>query len=68
MAALISSFKEFNFRLRKKRQVIGVPGGWNLAELTGGKEQYWACRRKSVRIRMPSGPDRVANLFLYLME
>jgi len=29
-----------------------MPGGWNLAGLTGGKEQYWACRLKSVRFRV----------------
>jgi hypothetical protein len=26
-----------------------------LAGLTGGNEQYWGCRGKSVRFRMPQG-------------
>ena len=49
-------------------RVADVSGDWNLAELTDGKEQYWACQRDSVRIQMPSGLDGVVNLFLFLVE
>jgi len=49
-------------------QIIGIPRGWNLEGMTGGKEQYWACSRKSIRIQMPSGLDGVVNPFLFLVE
>jgi hypothetical protein len=42
-----------------------MPSDWNLAGLTSGKEQYWACRRRSVRFRMPL--DWTASL-IYLFS
>jgi hypothetical protein len=54
--------------LPAKVAVVGMPGGWNFAGMTGGKEQYWAYRRDSVRFRMPSGLDGFANRFLFLVE
>jgi hypothetical protein len=32
-----------------------MPGGWNLAGMTGVNEQYWAYRLKLVRFRVFQG-------------
>jgi len=34
---------------------IGVPDGWNLAELTDEKEQYQACRRVAEGMEVQKG-------------
>ena len=73
-AAISNKFLNFYFRhigvIETATEAAVYRHTWWLvvAGMTGVKEQFWACRRKSDRIRMPSGQNGVVNLFLYLVE